>query len=225
MSLSLTTMGFHSCASRYNQCVHGGQTWSDQQDDVLVSGGSDGNTGPCHVIAMTTTSCLWTLRSTVCLAKHAVAQVAQLLSASSKKRSNRDQPSIQCHSTTVLMALLLLQVRVMPKCWYVLLRFFLRVDKVLVKLRETRIFCPFLDKTAPGPIIREVKFSEGAFEELSKAGAPADGVGMLHIHISTLQLHRCYAVSFISCLQGRCALLTALCMDWYGTHRLNFDMQ
>lgn len=73
----------------------------------------------------------------------------------------------------------LLQIRVMPKCWYVLLRFFLRVDKVLVKLRETRIFCPFRDPIAPGPIIREVKFSEGTFEELSKAGAPSDGVRVL----------------------------------------------
>lgn len=69
-----------------------------------------------------------------------------------------------------------MQIRVMPKCWYVLLRFFLRVDKVLVKLRETRIFCPFSNKTTAGPIIREVKFSEGTFEELSKDGAPPDGV-------------------------------------------------
>ena len=64
----------------------------------------------------------------------------------------------------------------MPKCWYVLLRFFLRVDKVLVKLRETRVFCPFSNNTTARPIIREIKFSEGTFEELSKAGAPADGV-------------------------------------------------
>ena len=72
-----------------------------------------------------------------------------------------------------------LQVRVMPKCWYVLLRFFLRVDKVLVKLRETRIFCPFSDSTTVGPIIREIKYSEGTFEELSEAGAPADGVSWI----------------------------------------------
>lgn len=29
-----------------------------------------------------------------------------------------------------------LQVRVMPRCWYVLLRFWLRVDRVMVRLRE-----------------------------------------------------------------------------------------
>lgn len=28
------------------------------------------------------------------------------------------------------------QVRVMPRCWYVLLRFWLRVDHVMVRLRE-----------------------------------------------------------------------------------------
>ena len=69
-----------------------------------------------------------------------------------------------------------MQVRVMPRCWYVLLRFFLRVDGVLVKLRETRIFCPFIDDETAGPIIRELKYSEGTIEEFSKAGAPTDRV-------------------------------------------------
>jgi hypothetical protein len=77
------------------------------------------------------------------------------------------------------------QVRVMPRCWYVLLRFFLRVDKVLVKLRETRLFCPFSTDSTVGPVIREIKYSEGTFEELSQAGVPPDGVG-----------------TFTKCLQG-----------------------
>lgn len=33
------------------------------------------------------------------------------------------------------------QVRVMPNCWYVLVRFFLRVDRMFVRLREARLFC------------------------------------------------------------------------------------
>lgn len=79
----------------------------------------------------------------------------------------------------------------MPKCWYVLLRFFLRVDKVLMKLRETRIFCPFTDDTTVGPIIREVKYSEGTFEELSKAGAPSDGVSCLtFVSLTTMIITR-----------------------------------
>ena len=31
----------------------------------------------------------------------------------------------------------------MPRCWFVLLRFWLRVDGVLVRLRETRLCCDF----------------------------------------------------------------------------------
>ena len=29
----------------------------------------------------------------------------------------------------------------MPSCWYVLMRFFLRVDGTLVRLRDARLFC------------------------------------------------------------------------------------
>lgn len=36
---------------------------------------------------------------------------------------------------------LVAKVRVMPRCWLVLLRFWLRVDGTLVRLRETRLFC------------------------------------------------------------------------------------
>jgi type 2A phosphatase activator TIP41 len=36
---------------------------------------------------------------------------------------------------------LVAKVRVMPRCWLVLLRFWLRVDGCLVRLRETRFFC------------------------------------------------------------------------------------
>ena len=57
-----------------------------------------------------------------------------------------------------------------------LLRFFLRVDGVLVKLRETGIFCPFIDDKTLGPVVRELKYSEGTFEELSKAAAPTGRV-------------------------------------------------
>lgn len=33
------------------------------------------------------------------------------------------------------------KLRVMPRAWLVLLRFFLRVDGSMVRLRETRLFC------------------------------------------------------------------------------------
>ena len=67
-----------------------------------------------------------------------------------------------------------MQVRVMPRCWLVLLRFWLRVDKVLVRLRETRYFCDA--GSAPTTVLREVKHSEGTFAELRAGGAPPEGV-------------------------------------------------
>ena len=79
----------------------------------------------------------------------------------------------------------------MPRCWYVLLRFFLRVDKVLVKLRETRLFCPFSNDTTVGPIMREVKFSEGTFDELAKAGAPSDGVSLAGVPVVAVRQSAC----------------------------------
>ena len=33
------------------------------------------------------------------------------------------------------------KLRVMPKCWFVLLRLWVRVDGSMVRLRETRLFC------------------------------------------------------------------------------------
>lgn len=66
----------------------------------------------------------------------------------------------------------------MPKCWFVLLRFWLRVDRVLVRLHETRLMGSF--NRAPGaPLVsREVRQSEGTFEHLRSAGAPPDGVSI-----------------------------------------------
>lgn len=62
----------------------------------------------------------------------------------------------------------------MPGCWLVLLRFWLRVDGVLVRLRETRYYCDLAKE--PGSVLREVKHSEGTFAELRAHGAPAEGV-------------------------------------------------
>ena len=92
------------------------------------------------------------------------------------------------------------KVRVMPRCWLALLRFFLRVDGTLVRLRETRLFCRFDaagraeaaaaaaaagaaagggGSTAGGGggaggalVLRETRHFEGAVAELRAAGAP-----------------------------------------------------
>ncbi|KAK9867955.1 hypothetical protein WJX84_002593 [Apatococcus fuscideae] len=67
------------------------------------------------------------------------------------------------------------KVRVMPKCWFTLLRFWLRVDQTLVRLRETRFFCNTSLPETEACIIRETTHSEGTFAELQAAGAPPEG--------------------------------------------------
>ncbi|PKA52523.1 hypothetical protein AXF42_Ash001503 [Apostasia shenzhenica] len=43
------------------------------------------------------------------------------------------------------ISLLTVKVRVMPSCWFLLLRFWLRVDGVLMRLRDSRFYCVFSD--------------------------------------------------------------------------------
>ncbi len=65
-----------------------------------------------------------------------------------------------------------IKLRVMPSCWYVLMRYWLRVDGVLVRLKDTRVFCPVgLEGQAPR-VVRERKHCELHFEQLRMAGVP-----------------------------------------------------
>ena len=69
-----------------------------------------------------------------------------------------------------------LKVRVMPKCWFVLLRFWLRVDGVLIRLFETRFFCDFteVDRTGAVVVVRETQRREETWDALRARGAPCD---------------------------------------------------
>ncbi|KAF3324027.1 TIP41-like protein [Carex littledalei] len=72
------------------------------------------------------------------------------------------------------VSLLTVKVRVMPSCWFLLLRFWLRVDGVLMRLRDTRIYCAF-DETKDEPlIIREINWRESPINVLSAKGYLAD---------------------------------------------------
>ena len=57
--------------------------------------------------------------------------------------------------------------RVMHDCFYVLHRYYLRVDEVLVRLYDTRIFHSF-DQNF---IIREFQYKESTYDELKAKGA------------------------------------------------------
>ena len=124
---------------------------------------------PHHTIVASQSTCTIPLRqSAVAMAygKHVKAQICVVCA------SNRPPHAALCavHAVTRQQ----LQVRVMPRCWLVLLRFWLRVDQVLVRLRETRYFCD--TAAAPATVLREVKHSEGTFAELRAGGAPPEGV-------------------------------------------------
>ncbi|KAJ9537961.1 hypothetical protein OSB04_030694 [Centaurea solstitialis] len=71
------------------------------------------------------------------------------------------------------VSLLTVKVRVMPSCWFLLLRFWLRVDGMLMRLRDTRILCNFSENTKP-VILREICWRESTFKALASKGYPSD---------------------------------------------------
>ena len=74
-----------------------------------------------------------------------------------------------------------IKVRVMPRCWYILQRLYVRVDYVCVKCREVRYFCLF-DNNVNGcgrdvqvnTIYRDVVWREASWDELSGMSLPTD---------------------------------------------------
>nr|UVK35481.1 TIP41-like family protein [Gleditsia microphylla] len=71
------------------------------------------------------------------------------------------------------VSLLTVKVRVMPSSWFLLLRFWLRVDGVLIRLRDTRMHCIF-GGTANPIVLRETCWRESTFQALSAKGHPFD---------------------------------------------------
>lgn len=61
--------------------------------------------------------------------------------------------------------------RVMENCFFVLLRSYTRVDHVLVRILDTRIFCAFsTDPSAPLEIIRDFQHRESTYSQLKAKG-------------------------------------------------------
>ncbi|KAI3712284.1 hypothetical protein L1987_70835 [Smallanthus sonchifolius] len=71
------------------------------------------------------------------------------------------------------VSLLTVKVRVMPSYWFLLLRFWLRVDGVLMRLRDTRVVCNFSEHTKP-VILRDISWREATFKALASKGYPSD---------------------------------------------------
>lgn len=54
----------------------------------------------------------------------------------------------------------------MPNAWFVLVRYYLRVDNVVVRLFDTRLY----HEIGTDYILREFKHQEGSYDALKKAG-------------------------------------------------------
>jgi hypothetical protein len=61
------------------------------------------------------------------------------------------------------------KLRVMPTCLLILMTLFVRIDYVLIRVKETRIFIQFGDDT---PIWREISWKECKWSDLDKCGLP-----------------------------------------------------
>ena len=81
-----------------------------------------------------------------------------------------------------------IKVRVMPTCWFVLQRLFVRVDYVCIRCREVRYFCLFDEgsnnsgggtrilsqNVRVNTIYRNIVWREASWDELGKLGLPMD---------------------------------------------------
>ncbi|CAM8917387.1 unnamed protein product [Rhodiola kirilowii] len=102
------------------------------------------------------------------------------------------------------VSLLTVKVRVMPSSWFLLLRFWLRVDGVLMRLRDTRMHCIFGDSTNP-TVLRDCCWREATFKSLSAKGLPDSAVYSDPSIISQklpIILHRSQKLKFPGCCRG-----------------------
>uniref|UniRef100_M1C4S3 Type 2A phosphatase activator TIP41 n=1 Tax=Solanum tuberosum TaxID=4113 RepID=M1C4S3_SOLTU len=83
------------------------------------------------------------------------------------------------------ISLLTVKVRVMPSGWFLLLRFWLRVDGVLMRLRDTRLHCLFGEHNESS-ILRESCWRETTFQALSSVSLTSPLFLFLHA-----QRHTC----------------------------------
>ncbi|XP_014752923.1 TIP41-like protein isoform X2 [Brachypodium distachyon] len=73
------------------------------------------------------------------------------------------------------ISFLTVRVRVMPTGWFLLQRFWLRVDDVLMRLRDTRLYCSFGSNEEVKPVVlREICWREATFAAMDAEGYPSD---------------------------------------------------
>ena len=66
------------------------------------------------------------------------------------------------------------KIRVTESCWFLLLRFWLCVDGVIIRSRETRLCCDLRQRRARTVVLRETRVREETWSQLKDRGAPTD---------------------------------------------------
>lgn len=68
------------------------------------------------------------------------------------------------------------KIRVMPTCYFILLSLFVRVDHVLIRVKESRFFCKFnrCNASEGVQVFRDTTWRECSWEKLGSIGLPAD---------------------------------------------------
>ncbi|KAG2493139.1 hypothetical protein HYH03_008563 [Edaphochlamys debaryana] len=103
---------------------------------------------------------------------------------------------------------LTVKLRVMPRCWLVLLRLWVRVDGSMVRLREARMFCRHDRPDKRLEVLQEVKHCEGSFPQLRAKGAPEEGPAYADADAAA-QVFQAVAPVGLTLLQTRKLLLPA----------------
>jgi hypothetical protein len=65
------------------------------------------------------------------------------------------------------------KLRVMPTCFFILMSLFVRVDHVLLRIKEVRVFCIFSSKMNQYRLCKDVTWKEAKWDELENLNLPS----------------------------------------------------
>ena len=83
------------------------------------------------------------------------------------------------------VAKLFIKVRVMPSCFFVLHRFWLRVDNNFARVYDTRCYHRFGESS----VLFETRFSESTYEDMRSRGFTVDDKRLPNADIASLMLN------------------------------------
>lgn len=107
------------------------------------------------------------------------------------------------------------KVRVMPDRMLLLCRLFMRLDKVLVRIRDTRIYVDF----GTGQITRDYTEKEEAFETLKKASHELTPISQLGLLLTSLRVYF-FLGNYLMISQSLCVIQINLLISFQKSNTL-----